>query len=341
MKNRYRIYIRGKHSGSKVWWIEDNETGKRESLRTTDKNQALQILVTRNAPQQRADFHVQMARTHLLMGNPQDATRTWQAVMDSMLCKRNGSTKTRYERAFDSKPFDHIRNLIVADTTSDHLEKVLNAGGVSANVYLRRLHNYALDMGWLLAPKIAKRAWPKVRFGKKRAITLDEHQRIVEREKNPERKAFYEICWHLGGGQTDMANLTAEDIDWQKRTISYSRKKTGQLSTVCFGEALETALRSLPVTGKLFPNLARVREVDRATEFRQRCKGLNIEGVTLHSYRYAWAERAMAAGYPERYAQKALGHGSKAVARAYARNADVLLPSLESYERKREQVQNN
>jgi len=49
----------------------------------------------------------------------------------------------------------------------------------------------------------------------------------------------------------------------------------------------------------------------------------------------------MAAGYPERYAQKALGHGSKAVARAYARNADVLLPSLESYERKREQVQKN
>ena len=38
-----------------------------------------------------------------------------------------------------SKPFDFIRNLIVAETKSDDFEKVLDAGGVSANVYLRRL----------------------------------------------------------------------------------------------------------------------------------------------------------------------------------------------------------
>ena len=107
------------------------------------------------------------------------------------------------------------------------------------------------------------------------------------------------------------------------------------------GNELENFLRSLPTTGFLFPYLASVREADRATEFRQRCRGLNIEGVTLHSYRYAWAERALAVGYPERYAQKASGHGSKAVARAYARNADVLLPLLENHERTGAQPQNN
>jgi hypothetical protein len=30
---------------------------------------------------------------------------------------------------------------------------------------------------------------------------------------NPERRAFYECCWHLGGAQSDVAELTAEDID--------------------------------------------------------------------------------------------------------------------------------
>jgi len=45
------------------------------------------------------------------------------------------------------------------------------------------------------------------------------------------------------------------------------------------------------------------------------------------------AERAKVAGYPERFAQEALGHNSKAVHRAYARKALVKLPSLESYER--------
>jgi integrase len=71
----------------------------------------------------------------------------------------------------------------------------------------------------------------------------------------------------------------------------------------------------------------------RAKEFKRRCVGLGIVGVSLHSYRYAWAERAKSCGYPERFAQEALGHNSKAVHRAYARKAQVRLPSLESYEK--------
>jgi integrase len=79
--------------------------------------------------------------------------------------------------------------------------------------------------------------------------------------------------------------------------------------------------------------LQRVRAGDRATEFKQRCVSLGIQGVTLHSYRYAWAERAKICGYPERFAQLALGHNSKAVHRAYAKKAQVTLPPLEEYER--------
>jgi len=56
--------------------------------------------------------------------------------------------------------------------------------------------------------------------------------------------------------------------------------------------------------------------------------------VKLHSYRYAWAERAKCCGYPQRFGQEALGHNSKAVHRAYARKAQVVLPPLEEYERK-------
>ena len=101
-----------------------------------------------------------------------------------------------------------------------------------------------------------------------------------------------------------------------------------------FGEEVAAVLRQLPASGPLFPYLRRVRAGDRATEFKQRCRGLGIEGVSLHSYRYAWAERAKVAGYPERFAQEALGHNSKAVHRAYARRAQVVVPSLEEYERK-------
>ena len=41
-------------------------------------------------------------------------------------------------------------------------------------------------------------------------------------------------------------------------------------------------------------------------------------------------------GMPERFAQEALGHNSKAVHRAYAKRALMRIPSLEDYERKPE-----
>jgi integrase len=159
----------------------------------------------------------------------------------------------------------------------------------------------------------------------------------VERERNPELKAFYQMAWHLGASQSDLANLQAEDVDWQARIICFVRMKTRwrrqQPPQIRFGREVEEVLATLPKIGPLFPKLAVVKEKHRAKEFKRRCVGLGIEGISLHSYRYAWAEQAMSAGYPERFARLALGHNSKAVHRAYARNAQVTIPPLEEYER--------
>jgi len=39
------------------------------------------------------------------------------------------------------------------------------------------------------------------------------------------------------------------------------------------------------------------------------------------------------AGFPERFAQQALGHNSKAVHRAYTKHAEVTVPSLADWEK--------
>ena len=165
-------------------------------------------------------------------------------------------------------------------------------------------------------------------------MTVAEHQTIVATEHNAERRAFYECCWHIGGAQSDVAALTAEDIDWRARVVSFHRHKTGTASIIRIGDELERVLRCLPNFGPLFPKLKPMREAHRATEFARACRRLKIKGVTLHSYRYSWAERAKSAAYPERYAQEALGHNSKAVHRAYSKNAQVIIPALEDYEKK-------
>ena len=57
-----------------------------------------------------------------------------------------------------------------------------------------------------------------------------------------------------------------------------------------------------------------------------------ITGVSLHSYRHSLAKRAKACGYPLRFAQVALGHGSRAIHEAYAKGAFVICPALDHYE---------
>jgi integrase len=162
----------------------------------------------------------------------------------------------------------------------------------------------------------------------------EEHQKIIAAEVNPERKTHYQLCWHLGASQGDIAKLKGEDVDWTDNTISFVRKKTSVPVLVHLGAEALNLFKDLPSEGPLFPYLSRVRAGDRATEFASRCRQLGIKGVTLHSYRYAWAERAKTAGMPERFAMENLGHNSKAVHRAYAKKALMKIPSLEDYEQK-------
>lgn len=319
-----------------VYYSHDGETGRQESLGTKDRREAERILHARNEPQRNAALNLQIGRAYLAASDPKMMTRTWEEVMQEILIVKNGKkapTLLRWGVAVKDKAFDVLRALRLLETRPEHIHAALRKGKVATNVYLRRIHNFALGMNWLPAPVVPPKNWPDACYGEKRAITLEEHRAIVARETNPERRAFYELAWHLGASQSDIAFLEAGNVDWENKVVSYERMKSGELASICFGPEVEAVLRRLPEVGAFFPYLRRVRAGDRATEFKQRCRGLGIEGVSLHSYRYAWAERARKAGYPERFAQDALGHNSKAVHRAYARKAKVVVPALEEYEK--------
>jgi integrase len=330
MKQRYHSFRR--ENG--IYYSLDTLTKKRNSLNTTDPKEARRFLNALNEACQQPAVNLQIAQVYLQHSDPEFAKRTWQHVMDEMGRTKSGNTKKRWDTAIKDKAFASIRNLPLIKTQAEQFLNALHKGTVSTNVFLRRIQNFALDMNWLPRSIIPKRQWPAIYFKDKRAITLAEHLAIIGREKNLERKTFYELCWHLGGSQGDIADLKAEDVDWENRTIGFTRKKTGVPVILHLGDETLNTLKDLPGEGLLFPYLARVRAGDRATEFKQRCRGLAIEGVSLHSYRYAWAERAKTCGYPERFAQEALGHNSIAVHRAYAKRAKMKLPSLEEFEKK-------
>src|ERR1035438_735017 len=331
MKQQFRLYRR-KQGGR--YYIHNELTGKQESLHTNDRAKATRLLHAKNEAGELPAINLQIARAFLREIDPRIATRNWKLVMDEPAKLKKGPTQDRWKRAMQDKAFDLIRQLPILETRPEHFMRVLENGTVCTNIFLRRLQNFALDMSWLPWPVLPKKRWPVIEFKEKRGITFEEHQMILAREFNPELHAYYEMLWYLGASQTDIASLRAEDVDWTSRTISYARMKTGSQAMIHFGDAVANILQSRPATSYLFPRIVCWKESDRASAFSRRCRLAGVSGVSLHCYRYAWAERAKTCGYPERFAMENLGHGSNAVSRAYAKKAKVLLPSLEEYEQR-------
>ena len=327
---RYRLFRRA----SGVYYQQDHETKVQVSLKTKDKHIAQEKVRAANESVAQPRLNLDLARVYLKAHDAEISNRTWAMVMEVYSARGRDTSQERCQRAFSGQDFDPIRNLLVVNTKAEDLLRVLASGKTSVNHYLRRLVHHAEDLNWLPWIIMAKAAWPRVKKHLKRGITAEEHQRILEaEEKNPERQAYYQMIWLTGGSQGDIARLRAEDV--QTQVLAYQRGKLREdapPARLRVGPTMQQLLDQLPKSGWLFPKIALMKSKQRAAEFYRRCRVLKITGISLHAYRYAWAGRAAQVGYPQRFAQAALGHASAAVHAAYFRHAIVTSPSLEDYE---------
>jgi hypothetical protein len=186
--NRYRLFQ--KHSRGGNYYLHDNQTGLQQSLHRNDKTTARRLLNAHNEAACLLAIHRQIAHAYLRITDPKMAQRIWQNLMAFVADQKRGATRERWERAINDRAFDSLRTRPLIETSAEELLMVLKQGKVSTNVYLRRLHNFALDCDWLLKPILPKRQWPKIIHRKARAIQSSEHIQIIAREKNAERRAF-------------------------------------------------------------------------------------------------------------------------------------------------------
>ena len=294
MKNRFRLVQVGSRGG--VFYDNDTGDGTRRSLRAAHRQEAERLVHALNESDLQPAMTRRMGLAYLAAADPGYATRTWAYVMQDIVKDKKGPTLHRYQTALKDEALTPLTKLLLVETRAEDLLSVVRAGTVSTNVFLRRLTNHALDIGCLPAPVLPKKKLRKVVHDEERAIRAEEHPRIVEREKNPERRNCDEVCWHRGGSQSDIAGLQGEDIDRERRCFACSRRKTGHLGGMRLGPAAWAIIESLAASGPLFPYWITMHEAGRATEFKQRCSGLGIHGVTLHLYRDAWAERSANVG---------------------------------------------
>jgi integrase len=145
----------------------------------------------------------------------------------------------------------------------------------------------------------------------RRAVTESEHLALVEAANEAEWKLYLRLLGFSGASQTDAARMSADNLDWSHRILTYHRAKLDDRdlppARLAIGKGMEEVLRLLPSSGPLFPKLREMDDRARACTFWKLCKRLKFEGISLHSYRYSWAERAKVMGMPQRWAQGSLG----------------------------------
>jgi len=70
---------------------------------------------------------------------------------------KQGANQERWRRVAKDKAIALLFPRVIIETPGELLLKVLHLGKVSTNIYLRRLHNFCLDMNWLPWPLIPSR----------------------------------------------------------------------------------------------------------------------------------------------------------------------------------------
>ncbi len=160
MKNRFRIIFYGRRGG--IYYVHDNRTGRRESLRTTDRRRANELMVTYNEAARDPAFNLQKARVYLSAADPKVATRTWGDALEAVIeSKPEGSeVRERWERFSRDEALEPIVDLVLLETRADQLLKVAGAKTISTNVFLRRLQNFCIGMNWLPWPILPAKLWP-------------------------------------------------------------------------------------------------------------------------------------------------------------------------------------
>ena len=99
-----------------------------------------------------------------------------------------------------------------------------------------------------------------------------------------------------------------------------------------FGKKVEEVLKRRPSKGPLFPYLSTIRASDRATEFKQRCTGLGIKGISLTPTATAGPNAHARPIIPCVAPRRRWARDWRLVHRAYAKNAAVTTPTLDEWQ---------
>ena len=223
MQDRFKTFKRGK-----VFYCEDLTTGQQKSLQTRDEADAQRIVQAKNDAVKLPQMNLVMAKTYLSAQDPKMITRTWADVMERF-CDRSKKTADAHAaraRCHAPSRCSFLKPKRLIETTADDFFAALKLGTNSTIAFLQTLHNDALGMGWIPSPILPRKLWPKAKKKDRRAITAEEHARVMLAVADEEWRLYLQLLWFTGASQTDGANLVLRKSGLEKPRADLSAEKT-------------------------------------------------------------------------------------------------------------------
>jgi hypothetical protein len=159
MKKRYRLLCREVRGGA--FYCVDSKTGKRTSLGGATADEAQQIIDAKNQAERQPMLNLQIAKAYLAGTDSGVSSRTSGNALQELTLTKRDANRRRWGIVAKDRALAELFPKVIIETQADVLLRVLRLGTVSTNIYLRRLHNFCVDMNWLPWPILPKRQCPQ------------------------------------------------------------------------------------------------------------------------------------------------------------------------------------
>ena len=105
-----------------MFYYFDKQTKKRQSLHTTNEDEARQLIEAKNNAERQPVLNLQIAKAYLAGSDSGINTRTWRNALDALIENKHGTANhERWLRAAKDEAFDLIRNQTIIETKGELL----------------------------------------------------------------------------------------------------------------------------------------------------------------------------------------------------------------------------
>src|SRR5436190_8671547 len=115
MKSNYRLFRR--RNG--IYFCEDRQTRRQESLRTRAKPDALRLLNAKNESHENPLLNRQIARAYLAAADPEIVKRSWRYALEELIKTKDGENAERWRRVTKDAALSHIFDLPLIETRAE------------------------------------------------------------------------------------------------------------------------------------------------------------------------------------------------------------------------------